>query len=43
MTHDFSSDIGDQWMQKRSDLLVLRNSLEKEIQNEADSEVGESD
>jgi hypothetical protein len=41
--NDFSSDIGDQRTQKRSDLLVLRNSLEKEIQNEADSEVGESD
>lgn len=41
--HDFSSDPGNHWMQKRGDLLVLRGSLQKEIENETDSVVGESD
>ncbi len=35
---DFSSEIGgDLWMQKRNDLLVLRGSLEKDIEAETDA------
>lgn len=36
---DFSSEIGDEWLQKRSDLLVLRSSLEKDIELETDGDI----
>lgn len=35
---DFSSDIGDDWSRMRQDLLVMRQSLEKQISEETDDD-----
>jgi hypothetical protein len=38
---DFSSDIGEDWIMKRNDLLVIRSSLDKVIENETAATAGD--
>ena len=40
---DFASEIGDKWICKRSDLLVLRASLDKQVMTEVEEEENEQD